>query len=101
MWCLGRFLPLIIGSQLPEDDERWCLFLTLLEIVDIIFAEVTTIDKAAYLRDLITDHHSRFVQLYPNCSVIPKMHYILHYPRLVGNLIVFHFFFFFFSFKKL
>ena len=98
MWCLGRFLPLIIGSHMPEDDEKWCLFVTLLEIVDIIFAEVTNIDKAAYLRDLITDHHSRFVQLYPNCSVIPKMHYILHYPRtmirLVGDVIGFHFFFF-------
>ena len=93
MWWLGRFLPLIIGSHMPEDDEKWCLFLTLLEIVDIIFAEVTTIDKAAYLRDLITAHHSRFVQLYPNCSIIPKMHYIVHYPRtmirLVGNVIGF------------
>lgn len=81
MWCLGRFLPLMIGSYIPAGDENWSLFLILLEIVDIVFAEVTTTAKAAYLRDLITDHHCRFVQLYPNCSVIPKMHYILHYPR--------------------
>ena len=30
MWCLGRFLPLIIGSHMPEDDEKCCLFPTLL-----------------------------------------------------------------------
>ena len=81
MWCLGRFLPLMMGSHIPRDDEKWGLFLNLLEIVDIVFADAVTLDKAAYLRDLITDHHTSFTQLYPNSSVIPKMHYILHYPR--------------------
>ena len=81
MWCLGRFLPLMMGSHIPRDDEKWGLFLNLLEIVDIVFADAVTLDKAAYLRDLITDHHTSFTQLYPNSSVIPKVHYILHYPR--------------------
>ncbi|XP_048584094.1 uncharacterized protein LOC5507829 isoform X2 [Nematostella vectensis] len=83
MWCLGRFLPLMIGSHIPGDDEKWQLFIILLEIVSIIFAEVITKDKAAHLRDLITDHHTRFATLYPECSIIPKMHYILHYPLTI------------------
>lgn len=85
MWCLGRYLPLMIGTHIPPDDEKWQLYLLLLDIVDIIFAEVTTADKAVYLSNLIADHHSRFVQLYPHCSVIPKMHYILHYPRTMAR----------------
>ncbi|EDO36048.1 predicted protein [Nematostella vectensis] len=40
MWCLGRFLPLMIGSRIPGDDEKWQLFIILLEIVSIIFAEM-------------------------------------------------------------
>lgn len=44
-----------------EDDEKWCFFLILLEIVDIIFVEVIIIDKVVYLRDLIIVYYSRFV----------------------------------------
>ncbi|EDO36381.1 predicted protein [Nematostella vectensis] len=71
------------GSCIPGDDEKWQLFIILLEIVSIIFSEVITKDKAAHLRDLITDHHTRFATLYPECSIIPKMHYILHYPLTI------------------
>jgi hypothetical protein len=81
MWCLGRFLPLIIGANIPPEDEKWNLYITLLEIVDIILSPGITVDKASFLRDVIEDHHYRFVQLYPDASVIPKMHYIIHYPR--------------------
>lgn len=81
MWCFGRFLPLLIGSHVPEEDEKWQLYFSLLEIVDVIFSSAITPHKAAFLKELIKDHHTRFVQLYPNASVIPKMHYMVHYPR--------------------
>ena len=31
-------LPLLIGDSIPEDDERWSNFLTLMEIVDLLFS---------------------------------------------------------------
>ena len=81
MWCLGRFLPLLVGAYVPHEDEKWQLYITLLEIVDVILSQAITASKAAFLKDLIEDHHTRFVQLYPRASVIPKMHYMIHYPR--------------------
>ena len=30
MWCMGRLLPLMTGDLVPEDDEKWKLFLLLL-----------------------------------------------------------------------
>ena len=36
---------------MPRDEEKWGLFLTLLEIVNIIFANTITLDRAAYLWD--------------------------------------------------
>ena len=60
--------------HMSRNDEKWQLYLLLLEMIDIIFAKVITVEKGAYLSNLIADHHSRFVLLYPNCSVIPKMH---------------------------
>ena len=38
MWCLGRFLPLIIGQRIPTEDPHWLHYLQLLDIVDLVFA---------------------------------------------------------------
>ena len=80
MWCLGRLLPLIIGDLVPEGDEKWELFLQLLTIVDYVFAPKTTSEVVAYVRLLIQYHHTKFTSLYPDCSVLPKMHYMVHIP---------------------
>ena len=42
-----------------------------------------THDEVAYLQVLIRDHHTAFMKLYPAASIIPKMHYIVHMPRLI------------------
>ena len=80
MWCLGRLLPLMIGDLVSEDDETWELFLLLLTIMDYVFAPKASGDSVAYVRMLINDHHAKFRELYPECSVIPKMHYMVHIP---------------------
>ena len=49
-WCLGCFLPLLVGDLIPEGDETWENYLHLLRIVDYIFAPVTTADKCSYLK---------------------------------------------------
>ena len=36
MWLLGRILPLVIGEHIPEDEERWLLFLHLMNIVNLL-----------------------------------------------------------------
>lgn len=83
MWLLGRILPLIIGDKVPDDDEKWLNFLLLMEIVDLLFCPRISEDSASYLAALISDHHNEFVELYPTESVIPKMHYMVHMPRLI------------------
>ena len=49
MWCLGRFLPLHIGSLVPEGDRFWDNYLMLLTIMDYVFAPLTTPAKADYV----------------------------------------------------
>lgn len=77
MWCLARFLPVMIGSLVPEDDEHWQV---LLEIMDVVLSPETTEHAVGVLEGLIEEHHYRFVDLYPGRSIIPKMHYMVHYP---------------------
>lgn len=82
-WCLARHLPLLLGNRVPKEDEKLQLFLLLLEIVELVFSPVISREQASYLQAIIEEHHVRFVEQYPAASIIPKMHYIIHYPRTI------------------
>lgn len=82
-WLLARILPFLIASDIPESDNNWSCFIKLLKIIDICLATVTSPDLCAVLKVLIEEHHLLFTQLYPDWTVIPKMHYMLHYPEQI------------------
>ena len=83
MWLLGRILPAIVGHFISETDEHWHKFLLLMQITDYLLSPRITQDDAAFLQYQIAEHHEQFVNLYPSHSVIPKMHYMVHMPRLM------------------
>lgn len=87
MWCLARLLPMMIGDKVPHDDEHWKNFTLLLTILDYVFAPVISTDCVAHLKELICEHHQAFKELYPTCSIIPKMHYMIHYPECIEKYI--------------
>ena len=80
---LGRFLPILIGNLVEEEDEYWVNFLCLLDIMDILFARPVTTDACALAEVIISDHHSSFRELYPHLSITLKMHSMIHMPRLM------------------
>jgi hypothetical protein len=80
MWCLGRYLPLLIGDLVPYDDPHWGNYIMLLDIVDEVFAPVTTPDRADYVAMLVEDFLECFKELYPSRPLTPKMHYMVHMP---------------------
>ncbi|XP_015773170.1 PREDICTED: uncharacterized protein LOC107351398 [Acropora digitifera] len=86
MWCLGLHLPLIVGNLVPEDDEHWQHYCALLQIVRIIFSPVINREQIPYLQVLIQEFLEKFKDLYPQCSIIPKMHYMVHMPRTMLQL---------------
>ena len=82
MWYLGRFLPLLIGDFIPEDDDYWENFLTLLDIIDYVFAPVTTHRLASHISLLVEDFLTEFSKLYGR-PLTPKMHYLVHIPSWI------------------
>ena len=66
-----------------EDDERWINFVLLLDIVDRILAPIASLSVVADLIHLIETHHLEFSRLYPDKSLPPKWHFIVHYPQLI------------------
>ena len=83
MYILGRLLPLLMGRFVPEGNTKWENYLLLLQIADYLLAPEIHPDEVAHVKVLIEDHHSAFTNLYPDASVIPKMHYMVHMPRLI------------------
>lgn len=80
MWTMARNLPVMIGDLVPEGDSHWETFVTLLDILDMCMAPVVTEDMASHLSLLIRDHHETYRELYPDLPLLPKHHYIVHYP---------------------
>lgn len=81
MWLFARIFP---GDLVHRDDPNWKCFLKLLEICEICTAPVLSADDVSCLELLIEEHHIQFKLLY-NERLIPKMHFMIHYPQQILN----------------
>lgn len=88
MWTLARFLPIAIGHLVPNDNQYWLNYVTLLKIMELLFAPKVTLDDCGYLETLIDDHHSTFKELYPAVQMTLKLHNMIHMPRLMIKLVI-------------
>ena len=96
--CLVTILPLIIGDIVTKANEqsesdsfsqKWKILLLLLQIMQIVFLPVVTSAMLVELKELITAHHSLYLECFRS-HLLPKHHLMLHYPlvlKLMGPLI--------------
>ncbi|KAL2096068.1 hypothetical protein ACEWY4_008216 [Coilia grayii] len=80
-WTLFRLLPQMIGNQIL-DCPAWDVYLYLRGIGDIIMAPIIKKSWLPYLDEMITTFLSLTEKVFPGVHT-PKMHYLLHYPRLL------------------
>ena len=71
IWCFARLLPLMVGDKIDEADST--------------FAPVISASMIAYLKEMIHDHQTTFLEIYPSSPIIPKMHYMVHYPEWMAK----------------
>lgn len=81
--CFFRFFSFLVGDKVPIDNPTYKVYLQLRAIVDIILAPQVSKGAAAYLKVCIEDFYVAFKKTFPNVNIIPKMHYIIHYPSLL------------------
>lgn len=83
MWCLGRFLPLLIGAHVPcaMRMKVTTVHLVLKNYGCSIFTSHYNQPTKLHSSKTLEDHYTRFVQMYPKPSLIPRMHYMIHYPQ--------------------
>ena len=80
MLCLSLNLPFLIGQFIPEGDESWTCFLTLLSITSILTAIQFSPEDCALIATLIEEYHERFIKVYPDVLLTPKFYYLIHLP---------------------
>ena len=86
MMTLCQHLPLLIGDKVPQDDVHWTSFLLLLKICNIANSPTLSHDTIAYFRILIEEKLHVFKEVYPNENLLPKHHYMIHYPSQIERL---------------
>jgi len=82
MMTFVHFFSIMIGDLIPENDEVWNFFLTLIKIVDILLSFQFTESKILNLKQLICQHNSMYVRLF-NDTLKPKHHFLIHYPTII------------------
>ncbi|CAN7941443.1 unnamed protein product, partial [Ixodes pacificus] len=82
-WCLFRMLPQLYADTVPEDNPHWMAYLAYRHLVDIILANTIPEDCITYLQVKVQEFLELFTTLYPNAAVIPKLHFLLHYPKYI------------------
>lgn len=82
-WSLLRFLPFLVGSLVPEDEPAWLILMDLKDITELIVAPIHSDDSLAFLEGKILEHRQRYQTLFPHIKLIPKQHYLEHYPQII------------------
>lgn len=71
-----HFFPLMIGDLIPENDEVWAFFLSLLQIIDILLSYTFTNSAISHLKQLISHHNSMYTTLF-NDTLKTKLLFLL------------------------
>lgn len=82
-WNLLRLLPFLIGHRVPENEPAWVVLMVLKDIVELVVALVHTDESISYLESKIVEHRQRYQELFSCVRLLPKHHFLEHYPQMI------------------
>lgn len=68
---------------MPTDEPAWKILTDLKEIVDLVVSPVHTKETIAYLNFKISEHRVQLQEVFPDYRLLPKHHFLEHYPQLI------------------
>lgn len=86
MWMLSSILPFLLDDFIDLEDEYWLVYLMLMEITRISLSPVLSLETISWLKELIKDFLTSFKTLFVDHDITPKMHYLVHFPRMLISL---------------
>lgn len=86
MLCLICVLPIILAPFESEKNSDYLLnFSLLVQITHRLFAYEVRESSLSTIKLMIVIHHTKFIELYPNISMTPKFHFMVHGPTTIEN----------------
>lgn len=80
--CFVRHFDLMVGDYITaEDKQLWRFYEVIVEIVNTLLSPTVRHGDKILLKNLITEHHSLYLKLFPNETLKPKHHNMLHYDE--------------------
>ena len=79
----------MIGHLIPEDEPAWKVILDLNDVVELVVVPVHCDKSVAYLEYKISEHRQRYQEVFPGKRLLPKHHFLLHYPERFGIIVMF------------
>lgn len=76
-------LQFLIGHVVPEGEPAWQVLMDLKDIVELVVSPVHTDESISYPEMKISEHRQRHQELFPNVKLLPKHHFLEHYPEMV------------------
>lgn len=82
---LLKILPMIMAGLIPSSNEYMALLIELLEIYHILSAPFIAVSTLTHLRLLIKSHLIHFKNVFEDYNIIPKQHYMCHFPSTISK----------------
>ncbi|XP_055586654.1 uncharacterized protein LOC129739251 [Uranotaenia lowii] len=79
---ITRFLPLIIGKLVPQNDPVWNYFCNLIKIFDLLMQSDISLVMLDHLKQIIKIHHEQYITLFKD-KLKPKHHNLVHYATAI------------------
>lgn len=77
MWCLIRFLPLLVGNKIPKDDRnRECILLR--DMLFYVCLPALAREHILIMSDIIEEFHESYRNCFPEEDV--KLSFSLYFP---------------------
>lgn len=72
-----------MGDIVPKGNAAYEVYIALRAVVDVVLAPQVCHGAAAHLKVLTEDFYCAFKDTFATVNIIPKVHYLAHYPRLM------------------
>ena len=82
MLTLVRYLTLIVGYNVPEENETWELYLHLRKITDFLLNQAIHIDSLAPFKVWLSEFNEHYCHV-TKTHLKPKFHFMTHYPTMI------------------
>ena len=80
VFCMN---PLLVGSRIADLDEVWLLCMLSIQLIEIVCAPKISLGMVTYLQCIIEEYVTYRKLLFPDVTLKPKHHFLVHYPGLI------------------